>query len=82
VSPISYRLKTPIKQDLLWDERCAKIDDTKLRQVEVFVKYPIKAQSMLQQWNASLEKYRTHAVDIRGVQSFNGTTKILIGSNL
>jgi hypothetical protein len=39
--------KTPTERDLLWAEECAKIADTKLGRVQLFVKYPIKAQTML-----------------------------------
>ena len=59
--------KTPIEQEFLWAEECAKIADVKPEQVQQFRKYPIRAWTMLQLLNASLVKYRMHAVDIRGV---------------
>jgi hypothetical protein len=60
-------VKLYVEQDSLWTEECAKIADVKPGQVQQFTKHPIRARTMLQLLNASLVKYRMHAVDIRGV---------------
>jgi hypothetical protein len=59
--------KTHSIQDSLWAKECAKIANANPGQMQQFAEHPIKAQTMLQLLNASLVKYRTHAVDIRGV---------------
>jgi hypothetical protein len=40
--------------------------DTSPGQVQKFMEHLMKAQTMLQQLNTSLVKYRSHAVEIRG----------------
>jgi len=59
--------KARTEHDSLWAEECTKIVNARPGQVQQFVGYPIRAWTMLQQLNASLVKYRVHAVDIRGV---------------
>jgi hypothetical protein len=64
---LSDVFKTHTEQDSLWAEQCTKIVDARPGKVQKFVEHPIIARTMLQQLNASLVKYRAHAVDIRGV---------------
>jgi hypothetical protein len=54
------------KQDSLWAKELAKVTDTSPGQVQRFMEHPMKAQTVLQQLNTSLVKYRAHAVEIRG----------------
>jgi head-tail adaptor len=64
---LSEVFKTHSIQDSLWAKECAKIVDAKPGQVQQFAEYTIRDRTMLQLLNASLIKYRMHAVDIRGV---------------
>jgi hypothetical protein len=64
---LSDVLKMHTKQDSLWAKECTKITDARLGKVKKFTEHPIGAQTMMQQLNTSLVKYRAHAVDIRGV---------------
>jgi len=60
-------VKRHVEQDALWIEEFVKIVNVKLGQLRQFAKHPIRAQTMLQQLNFSLVKYRAHAIDIRGI---------------
>jgi hypothetical protein len=64
---LSNVVKMHDKQDSLWTEESVKIADVRSGKVQQFTKHTIKAQTMLQQLNSSLVKYRAHAVDIRGI---------------
>jgi hypothetical protein len=64
---LSDVFKLYVEQDSLWTEEFAKITDARPGQVQQFAEHPIRARTMLQQLNFSLEKYRAHAVDIRGI---------------
>jgi hypothetical protein len=55
------------KQDLLWAEELAKVADTMPGQVKIFMEHAIRDQTVLQQLNTSLVKYRAHAVEIGGI---------------
>jgi hypothetical protein len=55
-----------VRKDALWAKELEKMTDSALGQVQIFVEHPIRAQTMLQQLNAILVKYRAHAVEIKG----------------
>jgi hypothetical protein len=55
-----------VMKDALWAEELEKMTDTVPGQVQRFVKHSIRAQTVLQQLNASLVKYQVHVAEVRG----------------
>jgi len=60
-------VKYHTKQDSLWVEDLAKVIETAPGQVQRFMEHPIRARTMLKQFNTSLVKYQAYVVKGRRI---------------
>jgi hypothetical protein len=55
------------KQDSLWVEELVEVTNTMIGQVQRFMEYLIRAQTVIQQLNTIMVKYQMHAVEFIGI---------------